>query len=177
MIRRHNSDFKNILSHTHTPPPPQKNPLSCMHYFAARQQGQRTQTQTDSTQLQGQLYPQYKVMSHLSIQESILKLPETPTITQKPPSLQWHFNQSTLFLLLLLSQLDLWGAPFVVRFLRIDCFSSEPGIANKKKKKRKRKFLGGYGVMPPTSSRFWKSRLKSVECEAFWRQIWRNLAQ
>ena len=42
------------------------------------------------------------------------------------------------------------------------------------KKKKKRKYLGGSGGMVP--GKFWKSRQKSVQFEAFWRQIWRNLA-
>ena len=40
--------------------------------------------------------------------------------------------------------------------------------------KKKRKFLGGSGGMAP--GQLWKSRPKSVQFEAFWRQIWRNIA-
>ena len=43
---------------------------------------------------------------------------------------------------------------------------SEAGIANEKK----RKFLRGLGAFP--LKKFCKSRLKSAQFEAFWRQIW-----
>ena len=53
---------------------------------------------------------------------------------------------------------------------------SEPGITNEKKKRRK--FLGGSESIPhpPSPRTILKFKLKSVQFEAFWRQIWRNLA-
>ena len=42
------------------------------------------------------------------------------------------------------------------------------------KEKKEEISKGGPGACPPR--KFWKLRLKSVQSEAFWRQIWRNLA-
>ena len=56
-----------------------------------------------------------------------------------------------------------------IYFASVPEYKSEPGIAHGKKK---RKFLGGSGGMLPWKIlKFLKSRLKSVQSEAFWRQI------
>ena len=44
---------------------------------------------------------------------------------------------------------------------------------NCSRKKKEEIFRGGPRARSP--GKFWKSRLKSVQFEAFWRQIWRNL--